>query len=69
MHSQPKQYIYKDSSLAEAGSNIFTVALGVVEGDKKENQCLLVELGHPIPGGYKYGDLAHEVGGVSNLRQ
>jgi hypothetical protein len=26
-------------------------------------------LGHPVPGGYKYGDLALQVGGVSNLRQ
>jgi hypothetical protein len=25
-----------------------------------------VYLGHPIPGGYKYGDLALQVGGVSN---
>jgi hypothetical protein len=25
--------------------------------------------GHPVPGGYKYGDLALQVGGVSNLRQ
>jgi hypothetical protein len=23
----------------------------------------------PVPGGYKYGDLALQVGGVSNLRQ
>jgi hypothetical protein len=27
------------------------------------------ELGHPVPGEYKYGDLALQVGGVSNLRQ
>jgi hypothetical protein len=26
-------------------------------------------LGHPVPGGHKYGDLALQVGGVSNLRQ
>jgi hypothetical protein len=25
--------------------------------------------GTPVPGGYKYGDLAVQVGGVSNLRQ
>jgi hypothetical protein len=25
--------------------------------------------GHPAPGGYKYGDLALQVGGASNLRQ
>jgi hypothetical protein len=28
-----------------------------------------VYLGSHIPGGYKYGDLALQVGGVSNLRQ
>jgi hypothetical protein len=26
-------------------------------------------LGHPVPGGNKYGDLALRVGGVSNLSQ
>jgi hypothetical protein len=25
--------------------------------------------GNPVPGGYKYGDLALQVGGVSNLRE
>jgi hypothetical protein len=25
--------------------------------------------GHPVPGGYKYGDLTLQVGGVSNLSQ
>jgi hypothetical protein len=41
MHSQPKQYIYiyKESSRVEAGSNIFTVALEVVEGDKKKTSA------------------------------
>jgi hypothetical protein len=24
---------------------------------------------HPVPGGYKYGDLALEIGGVSNERE
>jgi hypothetical protein len=24
------------------------------------------KLGHPVPGGYKYGDLAFQVGGVSD---
>jgi hypothetical protein len=27
------------------------------------------ELGRPVPGGYEYGDLALQVGEVSNLRQ
>jgi hypothetical protein len=26
-----------------------------------------VYLGHPVPGGYKYGDLALQVGGVSGI--
>jgi hypothetical protein len=26
-------------------------------------------LGHPVPGGYKYGNLALQVWGVSNLKQ
>jgi hypothetical protein len=26
-------------------------------------------MGHPLPGGYKYEDLALQVWGVSNLRQ
>jgi hypothetical protein len=31
-------------------------------------QCPGVYLGHPVPGGYKYGDLALQVGGVSRIR-
>jgi hypothetical protein len=53
----------------EAGSNTTTVALRVVKGDEKGSQCLGIWLGHPVPGGYKYGDLALQVGGVSNPRQ
>jgi hypothetical protein len=53
----------------EAGSNNSTVALRVVGDYEKGTQCLEVKLGHPLPGGYKYGDLALKVGGVSNLRQ
>jgi hypothetical protein len=53
----------------EAESNISTVALRVVGGDEKGTQCLGVKLGHPVPGGYKYEDLALQVGRVSNLRQ
>jgi hypothetical protein len=53
----------------EAGSNTSTVALLVIGGDEKETQCLGVYLGHPVPGGYKYGDPALQVDGVSNLRQ
>jgi hypothetical protein len=39
-----------------------TVALRVVKGDGKETQCLGVQLGQPVPGGYKYGDLASRLG-------
>jgi hypothetical protein len=46
-----------------------TVALGGVGSDGKGTQCLGVLLGHLVPGGYKYEDLALQVGGVSNLRQ
>jgi hypothetical protein len=49
----------------EAASNTSIVALRVVGGDEKGTQCL----GHPVPGGYKFGDLVFQVGGVSNLRQ
>jgi hypothetical protein len=45
----------------EAGSNTSTVALLGVGGDEKGT--------HPVPGGFKYGDLALQVGGVSNLSQ
>jgi hypothetical protein len=30
-------------------------------------QCPGVNLGHPVPGGYKYGDLAFQAGGVSRI--
>jgi hypothetical protein len=53
----------------EAASNTSTVARRVVGGDEKGTQCLGVKPGHPVPGGYKYGDLALQVGGVLNLRQ
>jgi hypothetical protein len=63
---------YKQDQLAvavtprlEMGSNTSTAALRVVGGDEKGTQCL----GHPVRGGYKYGDLALQFGGVSNLRQ
>jgi hypothetical protein len=39
----------------------------VVRGDEKGTQCLGVYLGHPVPGGYKYRDLALQVGGVSRI--
>jgi hypothetical protein len=53
------------TSRVEAGSNTSTVALRVVGGEEWETQCL----GHHVPGGYKYGDLTLQVGGVSNLGQ
>jgi hypothetical protein len=35
----------------------------------KLTESLRVYPGHPVPGGYKYEDLALQVGGVTNLRQ
>jgi hypothetical protein len=37
----------------------------VLRGDGRGTQCAGVYLGHPVPGGYKYGDLALQVGEVS----
>jgi hypothetical protein len=54
---------YKGVLHVEAGSNTSTIALRVIGGDETGTQC------NPVPGRYKYGDLALEVGGVSNLRQ
>jgi hypothetical protein len=53
-----------DQFRLEEGSYTFSVG-----GDEKGTQCLGVYLSHPVPGGYKYGDLALQVGGVSNLRR
>jgi hypothetical protein len=51
------------------GSNVSIIALRVVGGDENGTQCLGLQLGHPILGVYKYGELALGIGGVSNLRQ
>jgi hypothetical protein len=53
----------------KTGSNTSTLALRVIGGDGKGSQCLGIKLSHPVPGGYKYRDLALQVGRVSNLRQ
>jgi hypothetical protein len=45
-------------------SRIITVD---VRGDGKGTQYLGVYLGHPVPGGYKYGDLALQVWEVSKI--
>jgi hypothetical protein len=50
-----------------AGYNTSTVVLRVVRGDGKGTQCPGVYLGHHVLGGYKYGDLALQVGGVSRI--
>jgi hypothetical protein len=42
-----------------------SLALLPCGGDGKGIQCPGVQLDHPVPGGYKYGDLAHLVGGDS----
>jgi hypothetical protein len=39
----------------------------VVRGNGKGSQCPGVHLGHLVPGGYKYGDLALQVGDVSRI--
>jgi hypothetical protein len=54
---------------AEVGSNTSTAALRVVQGEGKGTRCLGVQLDHPVTGGYKYGILALQVGGVSTMGQ
>jgi hypothetical protein len=49
-----------------------SILQGHSEGLSKQNnayasQCPGVYLGHPVPGGFKYGDLALQVGGVSRI--
>jgi hypothetical protein len=41
----------------------------VINVMEREPSAWGVYLGHPLPGGYKYGDLALQVGVVLNLRQ
>jgi hypothetical protein len=48
----------------KAGSNTSTKG-----GNEKETQCLRLQPGQTVPGGYKYGDLALQVEAVPNLRQ
>jgi hypothetical protein len=70
----PRSYLevnwrYNAVTRVEAGSKTSTVALRVIGGNEKGTQRLEVKLAHPVPGGYKCGDLALHVRGVSNLRQ
>jgi hypothetical protein len=51
-----------DWSRVEEGYNTSTSALRVVESDEKGTQCLGVQLGLPVTGGYKYRDLVLYVG-------
>jgi hypothetical protein len=44
-----------------------TIVLRVIRGDGKGTLWSGVYLGHSVPGGYKYGDLAFQVGGVSRI--
>jgi hypothetical protein len=46
----------------EADYNTSTLSPRVVEGEEKVTQCLGVKLGLLVFGGYKYGDLALQVG-------
>jgi hypothetical protein len=50
----------------EAEWNTSTAILHVVRGDEKGSQCLGLWLGQPVLGGYKYRELAIQVGGVSS---
>jgi hypothetical protein len=38
----------------------------IVRGDKKGTQCPGVQLEHPVPGGYKYGNLTLQARGISD---
>jgi hypothetical protein len=49
-------------SRVEASQNTPTVALRVVRGDGKGTPCPGAYLGHPVPAGYKYRDLALQDG-------
>jgi hypothetical protein len=53
----------------EAEMNTSIVALRVVGGDAKITHALGFISGPSCSWGYGYGDLDHQVGGVSNLRQ
>jgi hypothetical protein len=46
----------------EAVSNTSSVALRVVGGDEKGTHCLGLQLGHSLPGGYQYEELALQFG-------
>jgi hypothetical protein len=49
------------------GRKLTSTSTSVVRGDGKGTQCPGVYLSYPVPGGYKYGDLALQVGGVSRI--
>jgi hypothetical protein len=53
----------------EAGSNTAIVSLLFVGDNQKGTHFLGVKSDYPVPGGYKYGDLALNVGEASNLEQ
>jgi hypothetical protein len=44
----------------------FNTSTAALRGDINGTQCPGVQLGHPVAGGYKYWDLALQVGGVSD---
>jgi hypothetical protein len=54
-------------SRVEAGYNTSTVVPASRKRRRKGNPVPGVYLGHPVPGGYKYGDLALQVGEVSRI--
>jgi hypothetical protein len=50
----------------EARSNTSSIALRVVGGDEKETCCLGVQLDYSVSGGFKYGNLALQAGGLES---
>jgi hypothetical protein len=66
-HTRAAKFVVGLCFRVEAGLNTSTVALRVVRRGEKGTHGLGVYLGHPVPGGYKYGDLVLQVGGVSRI--
>jgi hypothetical protein len=56
-------HLYRGSSLC---TFLHSLASGAMNTSTAVPQCPGVQLGHPVPGGYKYGNLALQDGGVSD---
>jgi hypothetical protein len=55
--------------VVERGLNTSIAALRVIGGDGKVNPVAGGITGPPVPGEYKYEDIALQVGSIPNLRQ